>query len=81
MKGIVAIAIATVIGGKVFLLAEQAAIGAPTLGAGKSLWVEVALQPDHANAGIEQLSYRKVNHIAMIPHRTLATHEPCSNCL
>ncbi len=62
-------------------LAEQAAIGAPTLGAGKSLWVEVALQPDHANAGIEQLSYRKVNHIAMIPHRTLATHEPCSNCL
>ena len=58
------------------LLAKQAAIGAPTAWAGETIRMEVALQPDHANARIEQVGDRKVYHATMIPRRTLITHEP-----
>ncbi len=58
------------------LLAKQAAICASAMRAGESIWMEVALQPDHANARIEQVGDRKVYHTAMIPRCTLATHEP-----
>ncbi len=46
------------------------------MGADEAVWVEMTLQPEHANARIEQLRDRKVNHIAMILRCTLATHEP-----
>jgi hypothetical protein len=75
-QGVVAIAVATAVGRKVFLLPKEAAISAPTAGADEAIRVEVALQPDHADAGIEQLGNRKINHTAMIPRCTLPTHEP-----
>jgi len=59
---VVAITVTAAIGREVFLLAEQAAIGAPTVGADEAIRVQMALQPDRANAGIEQLGNRKVNH-------------------
>jgi hypothetical protein len=52
------------------------AIGAPTVGADEAIRMQVALQPDHANACIKQLGDRKINHTAMIPPGMLATHGP-----
>jgi hypothetical protein len=43
--------------------------------------MEVTLQPDHANARIEQVGDWKVYHTTMIPRRTLTTHEPTQNQL
>jgi hypothetical protein len=75
-QGIVAITVAAAIGRKVFLLTEEPASRTPAMRTDEALGMQVALQPDHANARIEQLGDRKVYHTAMIPHRTLITHEP-----
>src|SRR6266516_3192869 len=53
---------------KVALLTEQPPLGTPTVGALQPVWVEVAFQPDRADAIIQQFSNWEVNHIPMIPH-------------
>jgi hypothetical protein len=64
---IVAVTRATTVGREVALLPEESALGAMTVRACKPIRMQVTLQPDEAEASIQQFGNREINHIGMIP--------------
>jgi hypothetical protein len=59
-QGVVAIAVATAVGWKVFLLAEQTPLSTHAMRTHEAVGMEMALQPEQANALVEQLGDWKV---------------------
>ena len=49
------------------LFTEQAPFGIPTVRACQPIRMEVAFQAEDADAVVQQLSDRKVNHVGIIP--------------
>jgi len=70
-QGIVTIASPAPIGVIVALDAEVAAIGAPTVRAYETIWVQVSFKPEQAQAIVKQLRDGKINHISLTPNRTV----------
>jgi len=58
----------------VALGAKEAPLGLPTAWASKSRGVEMALQPQNANALVHQLADREINHVAIIAHSARWLH-------
>jgi hypothetical protein len=65
---IVAVTCTATVGRKVALLPEEAALGAMTVRACEPVRMQVTLQPDEADAVIQQFGNREIKHIGMIPH-------------
>ena len=53
---------------------EESALGAMTVRACKPLRMQVTLQPDEADAVIQQFGNREINHIGMIPRSARWLH-------
>ena len=65
---IVAVTRAATVGRKVALLPEESALGAMSVRACEPIRMQVTLQPNEANAVIQQLGNREIDHLSMIPH-------------
>jgi hypothetical protein len=65
---IIAVTRAATIGRKVALRPEESALRAMTIRAGQSSRMQVMLQPDEADAVIQQFGNWEINHIGMILH-------------
>jgi hypothetical protein len=65
---LVAVTRAATVGREGALLPEESALGAMAVRACKPIRMQVTLQPDQANAIIQQFGNREITHIGMIPH-------------
>jgi hypothetical protein len=50
------------------LLPEESALTAMAVRASEPIWIQMTLQPDEADAVIQQFCDREINHISIIPH-------------
>ena len=66
-RGIVALAGPAAVGRKVALVTEQAPFGAATAWAYQPVRVEIALQPEDADAVVQEFGTRKVDPVVIIP--------------
>jgi hypothetical protein len=64
----VAVTRAATVGREIALRPQESALGAMTVRAGTPLRMQVTLQPDEADAVIQQFGNRDINHISRIPH-------------
>jgi hypothetical protein len=67
-QGVIALAGSATRGRKVALLAEQPPLRAPTVGALQPMGVEVALQPHHTEAVVQQVGERELDHAVRVPY-------------
>ena len=65
-QGIVAVTVATAIGGEVFLLAKEPTVGAAAVGAMQPIGMEMLFEPVGASSIVEQVRDGKINH-AFLP--------------
>jgi hypothetical protein len=70
-QGVVAVTGAAAVGRAGLLYPEKAAIGAATVGTDEALRMQMALQPQQAEAIINQIGDRKVNHAPSVPSPAL----------
>ena len=73
----VAIADPTAVGGKMTLLAEQPPLQAPAVRPPQAIRVEMAFQPNTADAIVQQVGDGEDDHVVILPHVARWLHLSC----